>query len=93
MAELPHLLQATFSPDTRKKAETSLDALASHPGFLPHVLRLVLDTAQDRAVRLAACILLKNDIKKRWDEVGPPFTLDILLIFRFTGLYSGSRPR
>ncbi|KIP01732.1 hypothetical protein PHLGIDRAFT_336871 [Phlebiopsis gigantea 11061_1 CR5-6] len=72
MSDLPALLLASLSPHTRKQAEQSLTALSSQPGFLPHLLRLVLEPSQDRSVRLAASVFFKNVVKNRWeDEEGP----------------------
>ena len=71
MAELPVLLQASLTPDTRKEAEHNLNLLSTRPGFLSHLLRLVLDNAQDRAIRLSGSVFLKNTVKTKWEEVGP----------------------
>ncbi|TFK31640.1 importin alpha re-exporter [Crucibulum laeve] len=68
MADLPTLLLASLNPDTRKQAEQNLNAVSTQPGFLSHLLRLVLDPAQDRAVRLSGSVYLKNITKLRWDE-------------------------
>jgi exportin-2 (importin alpha re-exporter) len=69
MSELPQLLLASLNPTTRKQSEQSLSALSSQPSFLPHILRLVLDATQDRSVRLAGSVYLKNVIKSRWEDV------------------------
>ena len=69
MAELPSLLLASLRPDSRKQAEQSLQSLSLQPGFLTHLLSLVLQSAQDRAVRLAGSVYLKNLVKSRWDDV------------------------
>ena len=69
MADLPALLLASLQPDSRKQAEQSLQALSLQPGFLPHLLTLVLQSSQDRAVRLAGSVYLKNLVKSRWDDV------------------------
>ena len=69
MADLSSLLLASLNPDTRKQAEQNLSALSSQPGFLTHLLRLVLEPSQDRAIRLAGSIYLKNITKLRWEEV------------------------
>ncbi|KAF4612796.1 hypothetical protein D9613_011749 [Agrocybe pediades] len=68
MSDLPTLLLASLKPDTRKAAEQGLAALSVQPGFLTHLLRLVLDSTQDRAVRLAGSIYLKNTAKHKWEE-------------------------
>ena len=70
MADLPALLLASLNPDTRKQAEQNLTALSSHQGFLIHLLNLILEPSQDRAVRLSASVYLKNTTKLRWEEVG-----------------------
>nr|VWP01251.1 Succinate-semialdehyde dehydrogenase (EC [Ganoderma boninense] len=72
MAELPSLLLASLRPDSRKHAEQSLHSLSLQPGFLTHLLSLVLQSAQDRAVRLAGSVYLKNLVKSRWDDDEPP---------------------
>ncbi|EJF64481.1 importin alpha re-exporter, partial [Dichomitus squalens LYAD-421 SS1] len=72
MAELPSLLLASLQPDSRKQAEQSLQSLSVQPGFLPHLLTLVLQSTQDRAVRLAGSVYLKNVVKSRWEDDEPP---------------------
>lgn len=69
MADLPTLLLASLNPETRKQAEQNLTALSTQQGFLSHLLRLVLDPTQDRAVRLSGSVYLKNITKLRWEEV------------------------
>ncbi|KAG6872821.1 hypothetical protein C0995_006303 [Termitomyces sp. Mi166 len=68
MADLPALLLASLNSTTRKQAEQNLDAVSVQPGFLLHLLRLVLEPSQDRAVRLAGGVYLKNITKHRWEE-------------------------
>ncbi|KAL1949825.1 hypothetical protein VTO73DRAFT_8706 [Trametes versicolor] len=72
MAELPTLLLASLNPSSRKQAEQSLQSLSVQPGFLTHLLTLVLQGTQDRAVRLAASVYLKNIVKSRWEDDEPP---------------------
>ena len=69
MAEIPALLLASFAPDTRKQAEQSLNSLSIQPGFLTVLLQLVLNTSQEKAVRLAGSVLLKNTVRRRWEDV------------------------
>lgn len=69
MSDLPSLLLASLSPETRKQAEQSLGEFSVQPSFLPHLLGLVLDGAQNKGVRLAGSVFFKNVIKKRWSEV------------------------
>lgn len=69
MSEIPGLLLASLNPSTRKEAETNLQALSLQPGFLSVLLRLVLEQSQDRPVRLAGSVYLKNVVKNRWDDV------------------------
>ena len=69
MAELPSLLLASLNPASRKQAENSLQTLSQQSGFLTHLLNLVLQPAQDRAVRLAASVYLKNTVRNRWEDV------------------------
>ncbi|KIM38838.1 hypothetical protein M413DRAFT_75629 [Hebeloma cylindrosporum] len=68
MADISTLLLASLNPQSRKQAEQSLTALSIQPGFLTHLLRLVLNPSQDRAVRLSGSIYLKNITKLRWEE-------------------------
>lgn len=67
--DLPTLLLASLQPTSRKQAESSLNALSLQPGFIIALLRLVLESTQDRAVRLAGGVYLKNLVKLRWEEV------------------------
>ena len=69
MDQLATLLRASLSPSTRKKAEFELKTRSTQPTFLVNLLRLILDTSQDRAVRLSAGIYLKNTTRSRWEEV------------------------
>ncbi|KAH7929305.1 Cse1-domain-containing protein [Leucogyrophana mollusca] len=68
MSDLASLLQASLQPASRKQAEQQLHTLTSQPGFLPHLLRLILDPSKDRPTRLAGGIYLKNIAKLRWEE-------------------------
>ncbi|KAK7436636.1 importin-alpha export receptor [Stygiomarasmius scandens] len=72
MADLPNLLLASLNPATRKQAENSLSAYSSQQGFLSHLLRLVIDQNQDRPVRQAGSIYLKNIAKLRWEDDEQP---------------------
>ena len=67
--DLPALLLASLNPDTRKQAEQNLTVLSSQQGFLIHLLNLILNPSQDRAVRLSGSVYLKNITKLRWEEV------------------------
>lgn len=69
MSDLPGLLLASLNPDSRKQAEQNLHALSQQPGFLPVLLRLVLEASQDRSVRLAASVFFKNVVKNKWEDV------------------------
>jgi len=69
MADISTLLLASLNPHSRKQAEQSLAELSHQSGFLTHLLRLVLNPSQDRAVRLSGSIYLKNVTKLRWEEV------------------------
>lgn len=81
MADLAALLLASLNPESRKHAEQNLNALVSQQGFLSHLLRLVLDPAQDRPVRLSGSIYLKNIAKLRWEEASLSKVIN-LYIFR-----------
>lgn len=75
MSELPALLLSSLSPATRKQAEQNLHILATQPGFLALLLRLILDPSQDRAVRLAGSVFFKNVVRRKWEEVCLSFPL------------------
>lgn len=81
MADLPNLLLASLDPTNRKQAEQSLNALSTQRGFLTHLLSLVLEQSQDKSVRLAGSVYLKNIAKLRWDEVRVNTLLLTYLIF------------
>lgn len=68
MSDVASLLSASLQPASRKQAEQQLNQLTAQPGFLPHLLALILDNAPDRSVRLAGGIYLKNVAKLRWEE-------------------------
>ncbi|THH29169.1 hypothetical protein EUX98_g5041 [Antrodiella citrinella] len=68
MSDIPALFLASLAPATRKQAEVNLQALSVQPGFLSHLLRLVLEGGQDKSVRLAASLYFKNVVKNRWDD-------------------------
>ena len=71
MSDIPKLLLESLNPHTRKQAEQALDAYSRQPGFVVHLLHLVLATSNDTAVRLAASVYLKNRAKLGWlDDVG-----------------------
>ncbi|KAI0340315.1 Cse1-domain-containing protein [Trametopsis cervina] len=72
MSDLPALLLASLNPQSRKEAEQNLHALSAQPGFLPVLLRLVLETSQDRPVRLAAGVFFKNVVKNKWEDEDAP---------------------
>ncbi|EPQ50330.1 Cse1-domain-containing protein [Gloeophyllum trabeum ATCC 11539] len=72
MSDPSQLLLASLNPVTRKEAEQNLQTLSQQPGFLPHLLKLVLNPTGDRAARLAASVYLKNVVKNRWDDDGVP---------------------
>ena len=81
MADLPALLQASLNPETRKVAEHNLFNISLQPGFLSHLLLLILEPTQDRATRLAGAVYLKNVAKLRWEEVcSDPFSSCLSLI-------------
>jgi exportin-2 (importin alpha re-exporter) len=69
MADLSALFLASLNPQTRKQAESTLAQYATQPEFVLHLLQLTLDGSQDRAVRLAASVYLKNIARKRWTPV------------------------
>ncbi|GJJ14609.1 hypothetical protein Clacol_008875 [Clathrus columnatus] len=78
MSELSSLLLASLSPQSRKQAEQSLSLLSAQPGFLRHLLILVLNASEARGVRLAGSVYFKNVIKQRWpsDAEEAPISLD-----------------
>jgi len=69
MSNLPELLLASLDPASRKQAEQNLNSLSVQSGFLTHLLALVLEQSQNRSVRLAGSVYLKNIAKLRWEEV------------------------
>lgn len=78
MTDVGSLLLASLSPATRKQAEQNLQALSAQPGFLPNLLGLVLNHSQDRSVRLAGSVYLKNNIRSKWEDVRSIFdTMDV----------------
>ncbi|KAJ7077918.1 CAS/CSE protein [Mycena belliarum] len=74
MSDLPSLLLASLNPVTRKSAEQNLNALSVQEGFLAHLLRLILDGTNERPVRLAGSVFLKNIAKLRWEEETNPLS-------------------
>ncbi|KIK96918.1 hypothetical protein PAXRUDRAFT_825478 [Paxillus rubicundulus Ve08.2h10] len=68
MSDIASLLNASLQPASRKQAEQQLNQLTTQQGFLPHLLGLILDSTQERSVRLAGGIYLKNIAKLRWEE-------------------------
>ena len=68
MSDIPKLLLDSLNPHTRKQAEHSLQAYSRQPAFVVHFLQLVLDVANDSAVRLAASVYLKNTVRLGWLE-------------------------
>ncbi|EJD01973.1 Cse1-domain-containing protein [Fomitiporia mediterranea MF3/22] len=71
MSDLPALLIASLYPSSRKQAEQNLAALSTQAGFLSALLQLVITPTQDRSVRLAASVYLKNIVKRRWEDDEP----------------------
>ena len=69
MTDVPQLLLASLNPPTRKQAEQNLATRSTQTSFLPGLLRIVLDSSQDRSVRLAGSVYLKNAVKSRWEGV------------------------
>ncbi|KAJ6591750.1 CAS/CSE protein [Mycena vulgaris] len=74
MSDLPSLLLASLNPATRKAAEQSLNAFSVQEGFLSHLLLLILDATNERPVRLAGSVFLKNIAKLRWEEDTNPLS-------------------
>lgn len=69
-SDLPSLLLAFLNPQTRKQAEHNLTDFFAQAGFVIALFQLVLGQGtQDRSVRLAASVYLKNVTKLRWEEV------------------------
>lgn len=69
MSDVPQLLLASLNPSTRKQAEQSLAARSTQASFPLSLLRIALDSSQDRSIRLAGSVYLKNTIKSRWEDV------------------------
>ena len=72
MPGIAPLILASLNPETRRQAEQNLHALSSQPGLLAAILHLILDASQDRSVRLAASVFLKNTVKRRWGDEDAP---------------------
>ncbi|KAG8694409.1 importin-alpha export receptor [Ceratobasidium sp. 394] len=66
--EVPQLLLGSLDPSTRQQAEKQLAQAATHAGFLPHLLGIVLDKAQRSEVRMAAAVYFKNAARRRWTD-------------------------
>ena len=81
MADVASLLLASLSPATRKQAEQNLQALSIQPAFLPNLLGLVLNGSQDRSVRLAGSVYLKNVIRSKWEDVRSIFDSTSVCIY------------
>lgn len=79
MSEVSQLLLASLNPSTRKQAEQILAIRSTQPFFLPGLLSIVLDPSQDRPVRLAGSVYLKNAIKSRWEDVSDRSVLSLQL--------------
>jgi len=74
MSDVPQLLLASLNPATRKQAEQNLTTRSTQASFLLSLLHIVLDSSQDRSVRLAGSVYLKNAIKSRWEDVSGGYT-------------------
>lgn len=79
MADIPSLLLASLDPHNRKQAEQSLQAYSLQPAFTTNLLQLVLAPSQNRAVRLAGSVYLKNLVKGRWFDDVRSFFFSVLL--------------
>ncbi|PVF91411.1 hypothetical protein CPB86DRAFT_341122 [Serendipita vermifera] len=74
MADLSAIFHASLDPNSRKQAEKALEEYSAQPSFALHLLKLALEGNQDRAVRLAASVYLKNIARKRWVQVSTSLT-------------------
>jgi hypothetical protein len=63
-------LKASLSPDaaTRTSAQAALEAGCATPGALFSLMNLGIAAGVQQDVALAAAVLFKNEIKKRWSE-------------------------
>ncbi|QRV98526.1 exportin-2 [Ceratobasidium sp. AG-Ba] len=66
--QVPQLLLGSLNPSTRQQAEKQLAQAAAQPGFLPHLLGIVLAKDQLAEVRMAAAVYFKNAAKRRWGD-------------------------
>jgi hypothetical protein len=89
MADLPSLLLESLDPKTRKQAEQKLYTISTQPGFLQHLLQLVLEPSQNRAVRLAGSVYLKNITKLRWEEVSCFWFRDLSRVDQTSAIHVG----
>lgn len=69
---VPELLLGSLNPATRQQAEKQLGEAAKQPGFVPHLLSIVLDKGQKNEVRMAAAVYFKNAARRRWADEEEP---------------------
>eukprot|EP00927_Polykrikos_kofoidii_P002372 TRINITY_DN10937_c0_g1_i1.p1 TRINITY_DN10937_c0_g1~~TRINITY_DN10937_c0_g1_i1.p1 ORF type:complete len:1111 (+),score=194.84 TRINITY_DN10937_c0_g1_i1:119-3451(+) len=64
--------QHSYSPWTeeRRQAEAAIQSAERMPGFLVALLRIAMEGSADPAIRQAAAIQLKNQVKRWWHPVG-----------------------
>ncbi|CAG2114643.1 unnamed protein product [Medioppia subpectinata] len=70
--KLIELFKATIDPNLREDAEKHLDQVYKIIGFVPSVLRLVMDNSVEMPVRQAAAIYMKNQVSQNWMDKTPP---------------------
>jgi exportin-2 (importin alpha re-exporter) len=70
LTKLAQLLQLSLDQDLnkRKTAEQQLLAVQSQPGFPILLMNLIREESVDRPIRLSGSVLLKNFVKKEWDD-------------------------
>ncbi|CAG2170636.1 unnamed protein product [Oppiella nova] len=71
--KLIELFKGTIDPNLREDAEKHLDQIYKIIGFVPSVLRLVMDNSIEMPVRQASAIYMKNQVSQNWaDKTSPP---------------------
>jgi exportin-2 (importin alpha re-exporter) len=72
LSTLRSILLSTIQSDNniRREAEAYITSLETQNGFLIvllHLITILSDSSEDKAIRVAASIFFKNAIKKRWN--------------------------
>ncbi|KAL0486534.1 exportin [Acrasis kona] len=70
IAQLANVLQCVAHPDnqTRKRAEEEIERISAADGFSLLLMRIIVEPNLANDVKLSATLILKNYVKKRWDD-------------------------